>query len=101
MAVIPVTDKVSVTTAGTRVPLLSSTKTLAGTVVGLSVQCNTSGGVIYIGDSTVTSTNGQKLVAGSMFVFPLYAANGIDPRQIYIDAGTSGDSLSILYFLKI
>lgn len=87
---------VTVTTAGTRVQI----PTVSGSVVGLVLQAHT--GTIYVGGSTVSSTDyGLKLTTSTA---PLHLSaddTAIDLNSIYIDAGSNSDKLAVLYFLKV
>jgi tetrahydromethanopterin S-methyltransferase subunit D len=97
MALVPKLKTVTVTTAGTRVPLFASTD-IPGNIVGLVLSAIGSA-VIYYGDDTVSSTNGVKVTATA--AIPLRFNDVIDLKKLYIDAGTNGDKASVLYFEKV
>jgi hypothetical protein len=98
----PASINKSVTTAGTRVALVSSS-TLAINVVIQANSGNT--GVIYVGDSTVSSSVfGVKLTAGNSVSIELPpisdGAMEVDLADIYLDSGTNGDGVSVMYFKR-
>lgn len=83
----PVNGHTTVTTAGTRVVLAGSTTVKSVTIKALGA--NT--GIIYVGDSGVTSANG----------FPLYARDTISMdisnlNTIYIDSSISGEGIAYI-----
>jgi hypothetical protein len=92
-----------VTTAGTRVALASSA-TLAVSVMIQAKSTNT--GPIYIGGSTVSSTSyGARLTAGNSLSIemPDMGMGGsyeVDLSEIYIDAGTNGEGVSVVYYTR-
>lgn len=92
---------VTVTTAGTRVPL-SGTSLKVSYLLIQKHESNT--GVIYIGDSTVASSNG--IVIGSSLPSLVMSADDteadedkayFDLSEIYIDASVNGDKVRIAY----
>jgi hypothetical protein len=91
----------TVTTAGTRVQL-SSTPTI---VYGLSIQAKAANsGNIYVGDSTVSSSNGHILDAGVELELVPPQIRGIDGEMllsdVYLDADTNGDGVIFSYWIK-
>lgn len=78
----------AVTTAGTRVALAgASTPVVSVTIKALS----TNTGLIYVGDSTVDSTNGFVLASGDS------ASSDIDNlTDIYLDSSVDGEGVSYL-----
>jgi hypothetical protein len=74
-----------VTTAGTRVQLASSTVLNTITIKALT----TNVGVIYVGDSTVSSTNGYQLSAKETVTIAVTNAN-----LVYLDASISGEGVT-------
>lgn len=80
--------KVTVATAGTPEPLAGSTTSVQGVVVQASSDNN---GVIYVGDSSVDSTNGFELVAGQSIGL---AIDDLD--KVYVDASANGLSVTFL-----
>jgi len=74
-----------VTTAGTRVQLASSTILNSITIKALA----TNTGVIYVGDSTVSSTNGYQLSARETVTIAVTNAN-----LVYLDATVSGEGVT-------
>lgn len=79
-------NKVTVTTAGTRV-VLGSQNCLSVTITALT----TNAGVIYVGGSGVTSANGYQLTAGSSVSLDINSLGAV-----WIDAANSGDSITYL-----
>ncbi len=59
---------------------------------GITVQADPGNGsaTIYVGDSTVTTSNGIALAAGSSFTFPAF-----DPYNVYAVASTGSQTLRI------
>ncbi len=91
----------SVTTAGTRVALASS-RTLASWATVQAKQANA--GAVYIGDVTVTNGSGAVIghrldnMASKQLDQP--SSGYLDLSQVYIDADTSGDGVSVTYALR-
>lgn len=78
----------TVTTSGTRVQLTATPTTISSVVIkGLAA--NT--GKIYVGDVTVTTSNGFELAAGATISI---AVN--DLSKVYIDASANSQSISFL-----
>lgn len=93
------TEKVTVTTAGTRVPLSASTKLVASLAIDAYAN-NTNN--LYVGDETVSSTNGLPLKPEKAVSYELQNdANGkmmeIDLSEVYLDADSSGNYAIITY----
>lgn len=93
------TEKVTVTTAGTAVPLSSSKKYVASLVIDAS---STNTNNVYVGDSSVDSTTGLKLKPEKAVDIELQNdANGkmmeIDLNEIYVDADSDGNFVIIGY----
>lgn len=93
----PKIANIVVTTAGTRV----NVKTTAIPFRSITIQANsTNAGAIYVGDNTVSSVvYGVRLGAGAT----LQIANDNNDAKmllsdLWIDAGTNGDGISILYY---
>ena len=80
--------KTTVTTAGTQVVLSSSTATASVTIKALA----TNTGYIYVGASTVSSTDGFQLQAGE--VVSMDVDNLSD---IWIDSSVNGEGVSYIY----
>lgn len=95
------TFKKTVTTAGTRTALTSSTLQVYEVVVK-ALASNT--GTIYIGDSTVASSNGYELSAGASFSIPLTmipkTGSVVDLNWIYIDASVNGEGVCVAYLQR-
>lgn len=90
---------VTVATAGTRVQITSS-KLGASGIIFQANSANT--GKIYIGDNTVTSSNGMAIGPGESFTITSQSIDGnMDAELIlsdfYVDADTSGNSIRIQY----
>lgn len=80
------TGKKAVTTAGTRVTLASSQAITAGVYIK-ALSTNT--GLIYVGDSTVASTNGFQLSAKEQIWIPISNLNTIN-----IDSSVNGEGVT-------
>lgn len=79
--------KTTVTTAGTRVALASSTVVLAVTISASRLNA----GTIYIGNSTVTASNGFALSAGATVSLAIS-----NLATVYVDSSANGDSVTYL-----
>lgn len=79
--------KTTVTTAGTRVVLAASTTSKSVTIKALS----TNTGFIYVGNSTVSSTNGFQLLASDSVSMDISNLNTIN-----IDSSVNGEGVSYL-----
>lgn len=96
--VTPATLNKAVTTSGTRVPLFS-TETPAKTCTIQALKGNTND--IFVGSVTVsTSVYGVRLTPGTSFSFSVGSVfdSRIDLSQIYLDATTNGEAVSVFYF---
>lgn len=94
----PKTLNKTVTTSGTRVPLFA-TETPAKTATIQALKGNTND--IFIGDVTVsTSIYGVRLTPGASYSVNNAATfdSRIDLSQIYLDATTNGEGVSVIYF---
>lgn len=80
--------KTSVTTAGTRVQLLT-TSTGIHTVVVRANSANT--GTIYVGNATVASTNGMQLAAGDALTLTIN-----DLSKVYLDCSVNGEGVTYI-----
>lgn len=89
----------SVTTAGTRVAL-STTSQKAAWIIFKPKAANTN--PVFIGGSTVSATSGYILTNGNNSVtFPPVAdLNGYDLSKIFIDATTNGEGVQFTYFTR-
>jgi hypothetical protein len=91
-----------VAAAGTAVPLIN-VQTLAMTLV---IQAkSTNSGLVYIGDSTVSAASyGASISAGNSvsIEMPLHGGHTleVDLSEIYIDAGTNDDGVTVLYYQR-
>jgi hypothetical protein len=89
---------VTVTTAGTRVPL-SATSILCSWVQVQSKQTN--GGKIFVGGVTIATGRGATLeTAGDAQLFPRLHFNGYDLSTIYVDSAVSGEGVDLLYTIE-
>ena len=84
---VPVNGRTTVTTAGTRVVLAGSTTVKSVTIKALG----TNTGIIYVGDSAVSSSNG----------FPLYARDTISMdisnlNTLYIDSSVNNEGIAYI-----
>ena len=95
----PASLKKTVTAAGTEVPLTAA-KTLARSVMIKALHANTN--MIYVGANPVTSATGYVLDAGEVLVLDGLEDGGndqfIDLNEIYIDADTNGEGVTVFYF---
>lgn len=89
-------------TAGTELPLVTAkTLAIASSVKFYAPSGNT--GIVYIGDSTVSATNGIPVAAGAVAsladFLPQEKAEDIliDLSLVYVDAATSGDAVVVSY----
>lgn len=80
--------KTTVTTAGTSVVLASSTSIVSVTVRALSSNTNK----IYVGSSSVSSTNGFQLSPQETVSLDINNLN-----KVYIDADTNGEGVTWIY----
>lgn len=84
----PVHGKKTVTTAGTQVQLVSTARRVRGGVYLKPL--NSNGGVIYVGNASVSSTDGFELAPGdSGHWFPVS-----DLADIWIDSASNGEGVS-------
>lgn len=107
MTIVPL-GRITVTTAGTRVPITSSTDKCAY-IVACPVAANT--GTVVVGDTTVVAATGVGVYAELLKPASGYsdrvtipsgepdAGNTIDPSTIYLDAATSGDKV-LVYLVR-
>jgi len=96
----PTTTTVTVTTAGTRVQITTNT---SARVQAFCLQNpSTNSGVIYYGDSSVSSTNGIELFPGDKEYFNCentkFGVRVYRPSDIYIDTNVSGSIARIVFF---
>lgn len=82
--------KTTVTTAGTRVQLGSSTST--GSITVKALAANT--GTIYVGNTTVSSSNGFQLSAGDTVSMDLDNLS-----KVWIDSSVNGEGVSFVYIV--
>lgn len=80
--------KIVVTTSGTRVQLSSSTATATITIRALS----TNTGIIYVGNSSVTSSNGFQLSPQETVSIDLSNLS-----NVWLDASVSGEGVTYIY----
>jgi len=93
----PKTFRKVVTTAGTRVRLVAASTKVRKVKIKALVG-NT--GVMYIGDSTVASTNGFQLAAGAeIFLNDLFwnEYDIVDLYELYLDSAVNGEGVSVIY----
>lgn len=92
---------VTVLVAGTSVPL-SNTEILATDVIVTADLLN--GGVLYVGDSSVDSSNGQPLQAGESYVLSTSSLRGtnesFDVSDIWVDSSANGVVARVAYIAK-
>ncbi len=108
MGIGPNVNTVTVTTAGTRTRVTSATTY----VISIYVEAlKTNSGIIYVGDSAVSSTKyTTALTAGSGFGItsdaqgkPSTSAGGgeIQLNSWYFDTSSSGDKVQVTYFERV
>lgn len=89
---------VTVAAAGTAVPI-SAVATPAIDIIITADAGNT--GTVYVGDSTVDSSNGQPLAAGESYAIGTGGIRGTQEdfvlSDVYVDAATNGDSVRVAY----
>ena len=83
-------NKKTVTTAGTRVQLATTTTVKSVTIKALA----TNTGKIYVGSSTVASTNGYELSAGDSITLDI-----ADLASIYLDSSVNAESVTYIYLV--
>lgn len=92
---------VTVATAGTEQPLSASSVMVYGLII---VSLSTNTGVQYVGDSTVTSSNGMPIAPdGSIELGPPDAARGYDQfdiKDVYVDSSTNGAEFRIMAWIR-
>lgn len=92
---------VTVTTSGTRVAL-SATTVMVYSLIVISLSTNT--GIQYIGDSTVTTSNGAPIAPdGSIEFEPPDSARGYDQfdiKDIYVDSSTNGAVFRVMAWIR-
>lgn len=93
---------VTVTTAGTPVPVLGATDAQSDIVICI-IQARTN--TIYVGDSTVlaSSSIGHKLVASTNDSMRLDsdAKNSFDLAKVYLDASANSSTANVTYFVRV
>lgn len=87
-------SQVTVTTAGTRVPLAANTIDKVVKVYMYAPAANT--GTVFIGGSTVSATNGNAVEKGTRHEIEAPGGEYIDVQNIFVDAATSGDKLNVM-----
>lgn len=87
-----------VATAGTELPL-TATSILVSKCRIRALDGNT--GLVYVGDSTVSSTNGYPLTKGDELVLEALLdnqdKNQLDLSAIYVDAASNADGVAVIY----
>jgi len=100
MSVIPKTTQATVVTAGTRVSVVAAdTEQVVGIVFSAP---STNTGTVFLGDVTVSSSNGVPIAKGTA-LNQINAPDGqfLDLKAFNVDAATSGDKLNIFYLKKV
>ena len=82
----------TVTTAGTEVQLSNTTNRVTWVKVK-ALAANS--GIVYIGGSDVSATNGYELSAGNELIVPIAEMTGGSESfdTLYVDAATNGDKV--------
>lgn len=86
---------VTVAAAGTAQPL-SATSLPVNSIIVQAATANT--GNVFIGDSTVSATNGITLIPGETYSITITAmgrTDEIDTATVYVDAATNGDKVRV------
>lgn len=78
----------NVTTAGTRVALTTTQALVSGVTVKAK---STNTGIIYVGNSTVSSSNGFRLSASAEIFLEI-----ADLATVYLDASVNGEGVSYI-----
>lgn len=93
--------KKTVAAAGTRTAL-GTVSLQVHEVVVKALAANT--GIIYLGDSTVASSNGYELSAGQSFSVPLTmiprTGSVVNLTSIYIDSSVNGEGVCVAYLVR-
>lgn len=89
---------VTVAAAGTRVQI---TTTVGDMVNSVSLQASSgNSGIIFVGGSTVDSTNGHELAAGEVLVINAFDRptnlEELDLSKLWVDAATSADTVRVM-----
>lgn len=91
--------KVTVTTAGTPVPLTTNNGLAVSSLIITASSGNV--GSCFIGDSSVDSTNGEELAAGDSMEISADILRGTNYElflsSIYVDSEQNGDSVTVQY----
>jgi len=58
---------------------------------------STNAGLVYVGGSGVTSSNGYELAAGAAVSLEASREERISLSDIWLDVGTNGEGVSVLY----
>jgi hypothetical protein len=100
MGLVPKFKLVSVTTAGTPVPLLASTDA-QNNIVAFMLSVEDLANTMYVGDATVRAATGNGML---LTTIPLQLESGghdsIDLAKIFLDATVNGAAANLLYFVK-
>lgn len=108
MGVGPQVSTITVTTAGTRTQIVSATTYVVAVYIE-ALKTNT--GVMYVGDSAVSSTKySSALAAGAGFGIAIQgygrvSSSGGGPElqlnSLYLDASVSGEKVNVTYFTRV
>lgn len=102
MRVRPKVLKKAITTAGTKEQLTTADRPVPAVIIQ-ALTANT--GIIYVGDSEVSSTNGLELSAGDSITLEnddLGSSGSIvSLRDIWLDASISGEGVVAFYLERI
>lgn len=92
---------VTIDTAGTREAISGSSVRCKSVIISAD-SLNT--GKVYVGDSSVSSTNGVELSAGEDIILDAdYLGNAedeLDLSDIYVDTASNGNKVRIQYFTR-
>lgn len=91
---------VTVTTAGTAVPILASTVAQPAPIVSCWIQAGNHD--TYVGDSTISAT-GILLKAATFDKIQLTADanNALDLGKVYVDSSSNSGTVSVVYFTRV
>lgn len=86
---------VTIDAAGTAEAVVSGATYVTSVIIEAS---STNAGTGYIGDSTVTSSNGVTLGAGDTWSWDATDQHGeLDLSTVYLDTDNSGDTFRVIY----
>lgn len=88
---------ITISTAGTRQAISSTAVPVASYLIEADAS-NT--GKVYVGDSTVASTNGVALSAGESLSAESHEDDELDLSDVYVDTATNGNKVRVQYIKR-